>query len=112
MSARLTCKDGTVITISDETEQELRKAFAEKAYPVGTWFYRNYASHIVKLVEEHKNYVALQTADGVLKNRSVWCDRSTYVNNTQKVPLSVIKKLTLYPEGLRPIKVKIVENLL
>lgn len=28
--AELTCKDGTVIKISDETEAELRKAFGEK----------------------------------------------------------------------------------
>ena len=31
--AELKCKDGTIIKISDETEQELRKAFGEQPKP-------------------------------------------------------------------------------
>jgi len=110
MGAELVCNDGTVINISDETEQELRKVFGEKTYPVGTWFYRDFPPHFVKLVEIRPHIVAFRGADVVLMDGKITCWGEIKVNNIQEIPFSIIQKLTGYPKGLRPVKVKIVED--
>ncbi len=42
--AELKCKDGTVVKISDETEQELRKAFGKKLKHGDYGFYNGHRS--------------------------------------------------------------------
>lgn len=109
--AELKCKDGTVIKISDETEQELRKAFGEKTYPVGSWFHRDCLNApIVRLSESSVNRgrVFLETANTSIEGIHHKCNSSIRVPNTMKVPLSTIERLTSY-NGLRPVQVKMVE---
>jgi hypothetical protein len=119
--AELTCKDGTRIQISDETEQELRKAFGEKTYPVGTWFLSDHYKRPIKLDYTKDNYrggysnreVALYSSDEFLRRTAdpCHCCGKEIVKDVRYVPFSVIQKLTMYPEGLRAIKgVKIIED--
>jgi hypothetical protein len=110
--AELICKDGTKIKISDETEQELRKAFGEAVYPVGTLFYRDEVPHIVKLLQtKGRNAVYLTDAEGFVCGDTDCLHDKRNVKDVNKVPMSIIKQLTMYPAGLRAIKrVKVVED--
>ena len=73
--ANLTCSDGTVIQISAETEEELRRQFGPKKPEFGD-------------VVEHKDYgykrIVLYDAHGKLQVYSIdSCDSGPYIQTTQ-----------------------------
>lgn len=109
MSAKLTCDDGTIINISAETEKELRKAFGEQTYPVGTWFKRDCVGDpLIVLSVTSKNLVVLRNQDQFFKNMGSLngCEK---VSDTQAVPMSIIRQLTGY-EILHPVDVNIIQK--
>jgi len=102
--AELRCSDGTVIQISKETEQELRKAFGpQPTYSVGNVVYREYSGtpgcNYFRIVASENGKVGLRS---LLDFSTVSaCNGWRSVQNKRKITQKELESLTAYPEGLR-----------
>jgi len=102
--AELKCSDGTVIQISKETEQELRKAFGpQPTYSVGDVVYREKPNSL------DCNYFRItMSEDGKVGLRSL-LDSSTIsscygwksVQDKYRITQKELESMTGFPKGLR-----------
>ncbi len=112
--AELRCADGTVVQISKETELELRKAFGkpERTYTIGDVFWRDHSTargcHYVQLGVKlgDCNQVALFAPFDRFRGGNYGTQGGyTYVEDSDKITMTEIRRMTSYPQGLRRVDV-------
>jgi hypothetical protein len=106
MSAELRCADGTVVQISAETEQELRKAFEPKpVYKVGDIVWRDEpclsGGNYLQLRKDRRG-VGVGLYDPMYPNSSMTSPK--LVGNPDAITHDEVCRMTNFPAGLRPVK--------
>lgn len=112
--AELKCNDGTVIKISDETEQELRKAFGPKeeiTYSVGDFVWRDMeatpGNHVLQIIMGDYR-AGLHDILDLNPHSTTYGWRA--VDDRGRITQEELNRMTMYPKGLRklnPFDIKI-----